>query len=353
MNAESKVTREHLQKAAYLYVRQSTLRQVLENKESTQRQYALRQRAVVLGWSPERIIVIDDDQAHSAATMLDRDGFQRLVAEVGLGKAGLVMGLEVSRLARNCADWHRLLEICGLTHTLILDEDGLYDAGQYNDRLLLGLKGAMSEAELHILKARLIGGVLSKAQRGELKMPPPVGLVYDEDQRVVLEPDQQVQHALRLFFSTFDRTGSGWGTVQAFRREGLKFPRRGPAGTGEIAWQELSLHSALNTLHNPRYAGAFCFGRTRTWKDAQGKTHCQQLPQAQWRFLIKDAHPGYLSWDQFQANQARLLQNHQEHGGEERKAGPPREGPALLQGLALCGKCGRAMTVSYHRRGGQ
>jgi DNA invertase Pin-like site-specific DNA recombinase len=353
MNAESKVTGDHLQRAAYLYVRQSTLRQVLENKESTQRQYALRQRAVALGWPEERIIVIDDDQAHSAASMVARDGFQRLVAEVGLGKAGMVMSLEVSRLARNCADWHRLLEICGLTHTLILDEDGLYDAGHFNDRLLLGLKGAMSEAELHILKARLTGGVINKARRGELKMPPPVGLVYDEDQRILLEPDRQVQNALRIFFTTFDRTGSAWATVQAFRREGLKFPRRGLSGTGEIAWHELSLHTALDALHNPRYAGVFCFGRTRSWKDAQGRRHHRKLPQDQWRFLKKDAHPGYISWEQFQANQARLLQNHQSHGGQERKAGPPREGPALLQGLVICGKCGRSMTVNYHQRRSQ
>ena len=177
MNAESKVTAEHLRRAAYLYVRQSTLRQVLENTESTQRQYALRRRAMALGWPEERIIVIDHDQGQSGGSARDREGFQRLVADVGLGKAGIVMGLEVSRLARNCADWHRLLEICALTHTLILDEDGLYDPAHYNDRLLLGLKGTMSEAELHILKARLVGGVLSKAQRAELKMPLPVGLV--------------------------------------------------------------------------------------------------------------------------------------------------------------------------------
>jgi DNA invertase Pin-like site-specific DNA recombinase len=353
MNAESKVTAGHLQRMAYLYVRQSTLHQVLENTESTQRQYGLRQRAVALGWKEEQIIVIDDDQAHSAASMADRDGFQRLVAEVGLGKAGIVMGLEVSRLARNCADWHRLLEICGLTHTLILDQDGLYDAGFYNDRLLLGLKGAMSEAELHILKARLVGGVLNKAQRGELKMPLPVGLVYDDEERVVLDPDQQVQQSLRLFFTTFERTGSAWSTVQAFRREGWKFPKRGQAGTGEIAWQGLTHYIALDTLHNPRYAGAFCFGRRRTWKDVEGKKHSQELPREQWRFLKQKAHPGFITWDQFLANEQRLLQNQQAHGGGERQAGPAREGPALLQGLVLCGKCGSTMTVRYHQRGGR
>jgi DNA invertase Pin-like site-specific DNA recombinase len=353
MNAESKVTAEHLKRAAYLYIRQSTLRQVFENTESTQRQYALRRRALTLGWPEERIVVIDEDQGQSGASTTEREGFQRLVADVGLGKAGIVMGLEVSRLARNCADWHRLLEICALTHTLILDEDGLYDPGHFNDRLLLGLKGTMSEAELHILKARLVGGVLNKAQRAELKVPLPVGLVYDEDQRVVLEPDQQVRQSLHVFFQTFERAGSAWATVQSFRPQGLKFPRRGQAGTGQIAWQELTQSIALGTLHNPRYAGVFCFGRTRSWKDGQGQWHCQQVPRAQWRFLRRDAHPGYISWEQFLANQDRLLQNRQARGGGERLAGPPREGPALLQGLVLCAKCGRSMTVRYHYRSGR
>jgi DNA invertase Pin-like site-specific DNA recombinase len=354
MNPESKVTAEHLKRIAYLYIRQSTLRQVLENTESTQRQYALRRRAITLGWPEERIIVIDHDQGQSGASTVDREGFQRLVTEVGLGKAGIVMGLEVSRLARNCADWHRLLEICALTHTLILDEDGLYDPGHFNDRLLLGLKGTMSEAELHVLKARLLGGIISKAQRAELKVPLPVGLVYDPEQRVVLDPDQQVQNSLRHLFATFDRTGSAWGTVQAFRREGVKFPRRGQAGAGELTWCKLTNAVVLATLHNPRYAGTFCFGRTRTWTDAQGKWHCDRVPRDQWRFVQKDAHPGYLNWEQYEANQARLLANQQAHGGGERKAGgAAREGPALLQGLVLCGKCGRPMTLRYHQRGGR
>lgn len=354
MNAESKVTAAHLQRAAYLYIRQSTLRQVLENTESTQRQYALRQRALTLGWPEERIIVIDHDQGQSGASVVDREGFQRLVAEVGLGKAGIVMGLEVSRLARNCADWHRLLEICALTGTIILDEDGIYDPGHFNDRLLLGLKGTMSEAELHVLKARLLGGILSKAQRGELKVPLPVGLVYDEEDRVVLDPDQQVQKSLRHLFATFVRTGSAWGTVQAFRREGVQFPRRGQAGAGERVWCPLTLAAVLTTLHNPRYAGTFCFGRTRTWSDPDGHWHCQRLPRDQWRFVKQNVHPGYLSWEDYEANEARLLANQQARGGGERKAGgAAREGPALLQGLVLCGQCGRSMTLRYHQRGGR
>src|ERR1700674_4862340 len=199
---QQKVQASHLKRNAYLYVRQSTLRQVFENTESTKRQYGLRQRAIALGWAEERIIVIDTDQGHSGATTADREGFQRLVSEVGIGHAGIVLGLEVSRLARNNADWHRLLEICALTDTLILDEDGLYDPAHFNDRLLLGLKCTMSEAELHVLKARLRGGILSRARRGELKQMVPIGYVHDALDRVVLDPDNQVQASVRLFFET-------------------------------------------------------------------------------------------------------------------------------------------------------
>jgi DNA invertase Pin-like site-specific DNA recombinase len=351
MNNDSKVTPEHLKRTAYLYIRQSTLRQVFENTESTHRQYGLKQRAIVLGWPEERIEVIDCDQAHSADSAVERDGFQRLVAEVGLGKAGIVMGLEVSRLARNCADWHRLMQICAITSTLILDQDGLYDPGHFNDRLVLGLKATMSEAELHILKARLRGGISSKAQRGELKMALPIGLVYDPAQRVVLDPDKQVQDTLRHFFETFRRCGSAWATVKTFRKEGLKFPKRGQAGSGEAIWEQLRHSIALDTLRNPRYAGAFCFGRSRTWKDPDGKWHCVSLPREKWMTLIKKAHPAYISWEEFEENQKRLQQNRQAHSRE--RSGPPREGPALLQGLVLCAKCGRRMTVCYHQRKGK
>jgi DNA invertase Pin-like site-specific DNA recombinase len=240
-NVAGKVTAEHLQRTAFLYVRQSTLRQVMHNTESTQRQYALRQRAIALGWPVERIVVIDTDQGQSGASAADREGFQRLVADVGLGKAGIVLGLEVSRLARNSADWHRLLEICGLSGTLICDEDGLYDPSDFNDRLLLGLKGTMSEAELHFIRARLQGGILSKARRGELQMPLPVGLVYDPAGKVVLDPDSSVQNALNHVFTTFARTGSARAVVYEFTREGLLFPTRIRKGhrTGELAWSEL------------------------------------------------------------------------------------------------------------------
>ena len=207
MPAHQKVTASHLRRDAYLYVRQSTLRQVFENTESTKRQYALRERAVALGWPLERVVVIDTDLGQSAASAADREGFQKLVAAVGMGQVGIVLGLEVSRLARSSTDWHRLLEICALTQTLILDEDGIYDPSHFNDRLLLGLKGTMSEAELHVLRARLEGGIRSKASRGELKARLPVGLVYGPDKRFILDPYQQVQQAIRLFFQTFRRNG--------------------------------------------------------------------------------------------------------------------------------------------------
>ena len=221
MNPSNKVTAEHLRRQAYLYVRQSTLRQVHENRESTARQYDLKRRAQALGWAADQIVVIDEDLGLSGATAVERNGFQRLVADVGLGRVGVVMGLEVSRLARSSTDWHRLLEICALAETLILDEDGIYDPGHFNDRLLLGLKGTMSEAELHLLRARLIGGQLNKARRGELWMKPPIGFVYDHSGRVVLDPDQQVQQSVRLLFETFRRTGSAMRVVHHFRTEGV------------------------------------------------------------------------------------------------------------------------------------
>jgi len=351
--AATKVTAAHLARTAYLYVRQSTLRQVLHNTESATRQYALRQRAVALGWPIEQIVTIDSDQGHSGASAEDREGFQHLVAEVGLGRAGIVLGLEVSRLARNNADWHRLLEICALADTLICDEDGLYDPANFNDRLLLGLKGTMSEAELHFIRARLRGGQLSKARRGELPMALPVGLVTDPAGKVVLDPDVGVQRAVSHLFATFARTGSARAVVQAFNAEGLVFPaqvRFGPH-KGELSWMPLKHWRVLRTLHNPRYAGAFVYGRRRQRKGPGGKIFTETLPREQWTALIQDAHPGYITWDQFEHNLTLLLANAKAHG-TERSAGPAREGSALLQGLAICGRCGQRMTVRYHRRRG-
>jgi len=347
----TKVTAEHLTRTAFLYVRQSTLRQVLHNTESTARQYALRQRAVALGWPVEQIVVIDNDQGQSGASAVDREGFQRLVGEVGVGRAGIVLGLEVSRLARNNADWHRLLEICALTGTLICDEDGLYDPSDFNDRLLLGLKGTMSEAELHFIRARLQGGILSKARRGELQTPLPVGLSYDPAGNVVLNPDSAVRQALEQLFRTFERTGSARAVVQAFATESLLFPARIRSGPrkDELAWSPLEHSQVLRALHNPRYAGAFAYGRRRNRKMPDGKLTSNALPREQWTALIPDTHPGYISFVQFETNQ-RVLANNAHARGADRASGPAREGPALLQGLAICGKCGKRMTVRYHNR---
>jgi DNA invertase Pin-like site-specific DNA recombinase len=348
--AHEKVNAGHLKRNAYLYIRQSTLRQVIENTESTIRQYDLRQRAVALGWPVERIIVIDSDLGQSAATAADREGFQKLVTEVSLEKAGIVLGLEVSRLARNSTDWHRLLEICALTDTLILDEDGLYDPRHFNDRLLLGLKGAMSEAELHVIRARLQGGILNKARRGELQCPLPVGLIYDGEGRPIFDPDKQVQESIRFFFDAFRRTGSACAVVKAFRQKKLLFPRRLKRGPnkGELVWAELRHSRTLHILHNPRYAGAFVYGRNRTRTKADGSTSYTKLPRDQW-ILFKDVHAGYISWDEYEKNLQQLQENSHANGQDRRKS-PPREGPALLQGLVVCGVCGSRMMVRYHTR---
>jgi len=352
--AHSKVQARHLKRNAYLYVRQSTLRQVFENTESTQRQYDLRRRALALGWKLDQIVVIDSDLGQSGASAVDRQGFQRLVTEVGLGRAGIVMGLEVSRLARNSTDWHRLLEICALTDTLILDEDGIYDPAHFNDRLLLGLKGTMSEAELHVLRARLRGGILSKARRGELEMRLPIGFVYDAERQVRLDPDARIQESVRQLFRTFRRSGSATATVKAFREQGLQFPRRlyrGPQ-KGEVLWSELEHSRVLWVLHHPRYAGAFCFGRSRQRRHPDGHHVFVRLAPEEWTALIHDAHEAYISWEEFEQNLQRLRDNAHAQGAD-RERGAPREGPALLQGLTVCARCGERMTVRYHVQGGR
>jgi DNA invertase Pin-like site-specific DNA recombinase len=352
MNAQEIMPR-HLQRLACLYVRQSTLQQVMENRESTARQYALRERALALGWNAERIVVFDQDLGHSAASAVDRAGFQRLVAEVGLGKVGLVLGLEVSRLARSSSDWHQLLEICAMTGTLILDEDGLYDPANFNDRLLLGLKGTMSEAELYILRARLLGGILNKARRAELKLNLPIGFCYTEDGKIVLDPDRQVQETLSLLFRTFRRTSTANATVRAFRAEQIPFPRRLRGGPhhGELVWSILNHDDVLRILHNPVYAGAFVFGRTRTSKTADGKIHISEVPREEWQVIKKEVHQAYISWEEYEANLTQLAANSQAYAPH--RLNPPREGPALLQGLVICGHCGERMTVRYHQHSGQ
>jgi DNA invertase Pin-like site-specific DNA recombinase len=351
MNESLKVQPHHLERDAYLYIRQSSMRQVIENIESTKRQYALRSRAIALGWRDEQIIVIDNHQGESGASAAWWQGFQRLVTDVGMGHAGIVMGLEVSRLARNNADWHRLLEICALTDTLILDEDGVYDPASFNDRLLLGLKGTMSEAELHVLKARLRGGILNKVRRGEYRCPLPTGLVYDEVGNVVLDPDMQIRQAISYFFETFSRVGSASQTVKVFRTEGLVFPSRLRIGDTTV-FRPLTASTAMRTLNNPRYAGAYVYGRRRYRRAADGKKTIQRKRELDdWLACIPNAHPGYISWERFQENLKILATNGRPY--ELARASPPREGAALLQGRAVCGRCGRHFRVRYVTRRGK
>ncbi|MFH0944133.1 MAG: recombinase family protein [Planctomycetota bacterium] len=349
IESSSKVTVEHLKRSAYVYVRQSTLQQVRENTESTVRQYGLFGKAVALGWPPDQIVILDGDLGQSGASAVDRAGFQRLVADVSIGKVGIVLGLEVSRLARNSSDWHRLLELCAFSQTLILDDDGLYDPMQFNDRLLLGLKGTMSEAELHVLSSRLRGGALSKARRGEFRTHLPIGLLHDEQGRVILDPDRQVQESIRLFYQTFFRLGTALATVRLFRQQHLLFPRRVKGGSrhGELLWGSLNVGRAVQLLHNPRLAGAYVYGRYHHRRGPEGRVKKTRQAREQWFCLIRDAHPGYITWEQFEEIEQRLTESARAYGADHRH-GPAREGPALLQGLAVCGRCGGRMSVRYH-----
>src|SRR6266852_305105 len=350
MKESLKVQPHHLERGAYLYVRQSSMRQVIENVESAKRQYALRGRATALGWRDDQVIVIDNDQGESGASAAWREGFQRLVSDVGMGRAGIVMGLEVSRLARNNADWHRLLEICALADTLILDEDGIYEPTNFNDRLLLGLKGTMSEAELHVLKARLRGGILNKVRRGEYRCPLPTGLIYDQSGNVTLDPDSQIRETIIHFFDTFSRVGSACQTVKAFRKEGLLFPSDRIDGYTRLE-QPLTASTAIRVLNNPRFAGAYTYGRRRYRRAIDGKRTLQRRDQDDWLACIPDAHPGYISWERFQENLKVLKTNGQ--GYEVARASPPREGTALLQGRAVCGRCGKHFRIRYASRRGR
>ena len=275
------------------------------------------------------------------------------MAEVGLGRVGAVLSLEASRLARSCCDWYRLIEVCGLTDTLVIDEDGVYDPTQYNDRLLLGIKGTMSAAELHWIRSRLLGGKLEKARTGQLRSRPPTGLVYDPAGQIVLDPDEQVQQALRLVFDTFERVGTALGVVQYFAKDQLRFPTRHYGGSrdGQLTWRPLEEGRVLAILHNPTYTGTYVYGRTKTrnvvlpGEEPRFKGRTRRVVAEDWPFVIHDHHPAYITWEQFQRNQRRLLDNctfdHQE------RRGAIREGAALLQGLVLCGRCGRRMTIRY------
>ncbi len=351
----AKIRHGHLQRQALIYIRQSTLMQVRENTGSSARQYQLVDRALELGWPRELITVIDQDQGCSGAGASQRGGFERVIAEVGLGRVGAVFSLEASRLARACSDWYRLLEICALADTLVIDEDGQYDPGQYNDRLLLGFRGTMSEAELHWLHSRLRGGKWAKAERGELRARLPVGLVHDAEQHIVLDPDEEIRQAIRLLFSLFDRLGSAKAVVKHFAGHKLCFPVRAQSrqGAGEVIWQPLALKRALDALHNPCYAGAYVYGRTRAQATAPrvGQARIQagirRLDPCDWPIVHRDHHPGYISWEEFQRHQRQLADN-RTIPAEDRR-GAAREGPSLLQGIVLCGRCGRRMSIRYLR----
>jgi DNA invertase Pin-like site-specific DNA recombinase len=348
-----KLRNEHLTRPALVYVRQSTLMQVRDNTASTTRQYQLAKRAQDLGWPQHLVVVIDQDQGRSGASRAGRDGFEHLIAEVGLGRAGAVLCLEASRLARSSSDWYRLIEICALTDTLVIDEDGVYDPGQYNDRLLLGFRGTMSEAELHWLHCRLVGGKLEKAQQGTLCFRLPVGLVYDTTGQIVLDPDEEIQHAVRQVFEVFDRSKSALAVVKHFADHGLQIPTRlwQRQRKGEVVWRRLRHARVLSILHNPFYAGAYVYGRTQTrqrplpGEAPRIKGYTRQVQRDNWPTLLRDHHPGYISWAQFRRHQEQLADNRTFDRDQHR--GVVREGGALLQGIVGCGRCGRRMTVRY------
>jgi len=347
MSGPSKISRSHLDRVALIYIRQSSLAQVRENTESTARQYALADEAVRLGWPRQVVQVIDADLGLSGRSAQHRSGFRELVARVCLGEVGAVFGLEISRLARSSADLSRLLELAQLTDTLVIDADGVYDLTDFNDRLLLGLKGTMSEAELHLLAGRLQGAKRAAAERGELRCPLPVGFLHDEDGATVIDPDCEVQAAVADLFAAFRSTGSAYGVVSVFK--GRRFPLRayGGAWAGQLRWGRLTHARVLGVLGNPTYAGTYVHGRHSSRRkvspDGQIHTSTVVLPREQWPIVLHDHHPGYISWEDYLTNEAKLAANRTNAG-----ARPVREGTALCQGIITCGSCGRPLSTRYH-----
>ncbi|HUD14051.1 MAG TPA: recombinase family protein [Terracidiphilus sp.] len=353
----SKITEQHRSRPAYIYVRQSTNAQVLHHQESTERQYALRTMALELGWSESAIRTLDRDLGMTGTEMTRREDFKTLVADVSMGQVGAVFALEVSRLARSNLDWHRLLELCALTATLVIDEDGCYDPSDFNDGLLLGLKGTMAQAELHFLHARLQGGKLNKAKKGELRFPLPVGYCYDEQGRIVPDVDAEVRGAVEMAFRLFRETGSAYAVVHRFTEKGLRFPKRayGGAWDGKIIWGRLSHSRVLGVLKNPSYAGIYVFGRYQYRReitpDGEVRKRMQAVAMPDWRVSLHQHHEGYITLEEFVKNRARLEKN-RTNGAETILSGPARAGLALLEGLLLCGHCGHGLTVRYRSKGG-
>jgi DNA invertase Pin-like site-specific DNA recombinase len=354
MIRSDKITDEHLERLAIVYVRQSTQQQVLEHKESTARQYALADRAVAFGWPRAAVEVIDEDQGHSGSSAEGRSGFQRLLAEISSDRVGLILGLEMSRLARSCKDWHALLELCAIYRTLLADADGLYDPSHYNDRLLLGLKGTMSEAELHILKSRLQQGMWNKAKRGEVLNHAPIGYVRSVSARegagdYAIDPDQQVQSVVRLIFEQFTRRGSVNGLLRWLVRQQVKLPVRPHFGSnrGELEWRRPNRVTLLNMLHHPIYTGAYRWGHREVdpRKKVPGKPASGRTLNAydECRVLIRDRFPAYITWDDFENNQRKLAEN----SALGKLLAAPRHGPSVLSGLLVCGRCGHRMLVGY------
>jgi DNA invertase Pin-like site-specific DNA recombinase len=348
MNGEHKIGQRHRGRLALIYLRQSTAAQVREHTESTLRQYALADAAVGLGWDRSQVLVLDGDLGQSGRSTRQRRDFKEVVARVYQGEAGLVFVLEASRLSRNSADFQRLLEFCQVTDTLIADADGVYDLRDFNDQLLLGFKGTMSAVELHILGQRMQEAKKAAARRGELRLPLPIGYVYDLDGQASMDPDQEVQAAVADVFRAFEVSGSCCGVVKAFRDR--RFPTHGESWTGELTFMRLRQSQARAILRNPAYAGAYVSGRVKSERcideDGNIRTHSIELPQDRWEVVIPDHHPGYISWDTFCANQRQLAANQTQRG-----ARPPREGNSLLQGIALCGHCGTSMGVTYSSSG--
>jgi DNA invertase Pin-like site-specific DNA recombinase len=352
MRNDNKITPSHLTRNAYIYIRQSTDHQVRENIESQQRQYELADLARQYHWNEDAIIVIDDDLGKSGSSATARTGFAKLVADVALGKAGIIFGLEVSRLARNNRDWYQLLDLCSLTGALIADTDGIYDPSSFNDRLLLGLKGTMSEAELHMLKNRMLQGLYHKAQKGELRFKLPIGYQFDSDGKIIKSLDEQITHTIDLTFKKFFETGTANGVLQYFLENNLQFPRQATFEK-RTRWIRPYYGAIRHTLGNPLYTGSYVFGRTKRIKelDEQGNPRSRQKTQAMedWDVLIHDHHPAYISWEDYLQIQKQIEKNTPPPKSQTSQV--PREGSALLQGLARCGICGRSMHVSYHGQG--